>query len=87
MCSTPDLSAVPKPQLDVEVERILHILATKSPIGMKLGKEAFFSMQDMPFSDALDYLAGKLAEVAVTEDATEGITAFIQKREPVFKGK
>jgi len=78
---------VPPDGLDAEVERILSILIKKSPIGMKLGKEAFFAMQDMPFAEALDYLSGKLAEVAATEDAVEGITAFMQKREPDFKGK
>ena len=36
---------------------------------------------------ALDFLAEKIAEVAATQDAIEGITAFIEKREPVFTGK
>jgi enoyl-CoA hydratase/carnithine racemase len=63
------------------------MLASKSPIGMKIGKEAFYAMQDMCFEEALDFLSGKIAEVASTEDAIEGITAFIEKRDPVFKGK
>ncbi len=78
---------VPGEKLDEETRNILGTLIKKSPVGMKLGKEAFHTMQDMPFSEALDYLAGKLMEVAGTEDAVEGITAFIQKREPDFKGK
>jgi len=79
--------AVPADHLDDEVSRVLQSLAKKSPIGMKIGKEAFYAMADMPFEAALDFLSGKIAEVASTADAREGITAFIEKRKPVFKGK
>jgi len=79
--------AVPADHLNDEVSRVLQSLAKKSPIGMKIGKEAFYAMADMPFEAALDFLSGKIAEVASTADAREGITAFIEKRKPVFKGK
>ena len=79
--------AVPPRQLDQEVAHILTQLAGKSPIGMKLGKEAFYAMADMPFEEAVDYLAGRIAEIASTEDAKEGIMAFLEKRKPNFKGK
>ncbi len=74
-------------ELEEEVAQILITLAAKSPIGMKIGKEAFYAMADMPFEEAVDFLSGKIAEVAATEDAREGITAFIEKRKPIFKGK
>jgi enoyl-CoA hydratase/carnithine racemase len=74
-------------ELDAEIARILESLAAKSPIGMKIGKEAFYAMADMPFEDAVDFLSGKIAEVAATDDAREGITAFIEKRKPEFKGR
>ncbi len=79
--------AVPPQKLDAEVEKTLNSLASKSPVGIKIGKEAFYAMADMPFEEAVDFLSVKIAEVAATEDAREGITAFLEKRKPAFKGK
>jgi enoyl-CoA hydratase/carnithine racemase len=78
---------VPAGELDGAIDAVLKSLAAKSPIGMKIGKEAFHAAEGMNLEEALDYLSGKIAEVASTEDALEGITAFIEKRQPVFKGK
>ena len=78
---------VPGTELDSEVRAVMKKLASKSPIGMKIGKEAFHAMADMPLEEALDYLSGRLADVASTEDAREGIRAFLEKREPEFRGK
>lgn len=78
---------VPADRLDSEVETVLNTLCEKSPIGIKLGKEAFYEVADMSLEDALDGLCAGLGKVAATEDAREGITAFIEKRKPVFTGK
>ena len=79
--------AVPSDKLNEEVSDVLKTLSTKSPIGMKIGKEAYYAVADMPFEEAIDYLSRKLVEVASTQDAAEGLKAFIEKRDPVFKGK
>ena len=78
---------VPADKLDVEVDNVLQMLSEKSPIGIKIGKEAFYKMADMPFEEAVDYLSGQLKAVVSTKDAKEGITAFIEKRKPNFTGK
>ena len=74
-------------ELDNTVEEKLQTLAGKSPIGIRLGKEAFNNIRNMQIDEALDYLARKLGEVTSTEDAKEGIEAFLEKRTPEFKGK
>ena len=74
-------------QLEETVAGVLKTLAEKSPIGLKLGKEAFYRTADMPLEEALDVLSQELKKVISTEDAREGMTAFIEKRKPVFTGK
>ena len=52
-----------------------------------MGKRAFYEMADLPFEEALDHLSEALGRVAATEDATEGIAAFLEKRKPLFHGR
>ncbi|MBW1784446.1 MAG: enoyl-CoA hydratase/isomerase family protein, partial [Deltaproteobacteria bacterium] len=73
--------------LDTEVENILKILISKSPIGTRIGKEAFRTMSDMPFEEAVDYLCEALGKVISTQDAMEGMKAFMEKRAPRFQGR
>jgi enoyl-CoA hydratase/carnithine racemase len=62
-------------------------LAAKSPVIMKLGKDAIFRQQDMAFADALEFLRAQLTLALSTEDIEEGIRAFFEKRQPVWRGR
>jgi len=77
---------VPADQLDATVNEIASKLASKSPAAMRLGRDSFYRQQDMDFRSALEYLQSQLTLVTLTEDSKEGVSAFLQKREPDFKG-
>ena len=62
-------------------------LAKKSPLIMRLGKDAMFRQQDMAFADALEFLHAQLTIALSTEDIVEGVTAFFEKRDPVWTGR
>jgi enoyl-CoA hydratase/carnithine racemase len=78
---------VPPETFDAEVGALLENLAAKSPSAVRIGKEAFYAMGDMDFEASLDHLCEGLQKVLATEDAFEGISAFLEKRKPQFKGR
>ncbi len=78
---------VPHDQLDSTVKEIAGLLARKSPIALRLGRDSFYRQEDMDFRSALHYLHGQFLLVSQTEDSREGIKAFFEKREPDFKGR
>ncbi len=79
--------AVPRERLDAEVQALCDKICQKSPLVMQLGLDAFHKMQDMDLEPALRLLEGELLRVLGTEDASEGLLAFMQKRPAVWKGR
>ena len=78
---------VPASEFEAAVAEWAAKLASKSPVVMKLGKDAMARQMDMPLYEALDYLRSQLTIELGTEDAVEGVTAFFEKREPKWKGR
>ena len=79
--------AVHRSELDATVDALANDLASLSPIVLQLGRQAFYTMEDLPLDQALQYLCGQLTVNTLTEDASEGLMAFVQKRKPEWSGK
>ncbi len=78
---------VPVAELDATVDELAASLASKSPLIMRWGREAFYRVLEMDADAALSYLQGMLTITSQTEDAAEGVAAFAEKRTPIWKGK
>jgi enoyl-CoA hydratase len=74
-------------EFDAAVREWAEKLAAKSPVMMRLGKDALFRQQDMALDDALEFLHAQLTLAFSTEDLQEGVKAFFEKRDPVWTGK
>jgi enoyl-CoA hydratase/carnithine racemase len=78
---------VPPDDLEKATMVLADKLAQKSPLALQMGKQAFYGMSDMEFGKGLEYSNEMFAALCVTEDATEGINAFLEKRKPVWQEK
>ena len=78
---------VPAEEFDAAVDEWATKLAAKSPVMMRLGKDAMYRQLDMPFEDAVDFLRAQLSLAFTTDDIQEGVRAFFEKREPNWSGR
>ena len=70
-----------------EALRIAKIIASKSAVTVKIGKEAFYRQLEMPLAEAYKYASEVMVENMLVRDAAEGIGAFIEKREPTWEDR
>ncbi len=70
-----------------EAMAMAAIIASKSPLTVKTGKQAFYRQREMTLEHAYTYTSQIMVENMLTRDAQEGIGAFVEKREPVWEGQ
>ncbi|CUU59713.1 Enoyl-CoA hydratase/carnithine racemase [Parafrankia irregularis] len=80
-------AVVPSAQFDAEVDRWAGLVASRSPLLMRMGKDALDATRDQPLDAALVHLQGQLALAFTTQDIKEGVAAFREKREPRWSGR
>ncbi len=78
---------VPPEYLNQIVRKYAETIVSKSPLTLKIGKEAFYAQAEMGLSDAYDYAVKVMVENMMARDAEEGITAFVEKRKPEWTGE
>ncbi len=76
-----------KSKLDKEVLKIAKIIASKSNLTIKIGKQAFYKQLEMPLRKAYAYTSKMMTLNMMAIDAHEGISAFLEKRKPKWKNK
>lgn len=78
---------VPADQLDATIAEFTAAIVASSPLVLQLGKQAFYHEQPMPEAAAYQHAVQVMTTNAATHDAQEGITAFLQKRPPQWRGE
>ncbi|NWF94014.1 MAG: enoyl-CoA hydratase/isomerase family protein [Syntrophaceae bacterium] len=78
---------VPAERLEEETFAFAQKLTSKSPVAIQMGKNFYYQMIDMPYRQRFVLNAEIMTRLCTTEDASEGINAFIEKRKPIWKGK
>jgi len=76
---------VPEAELAEATMKLASKLAAKSPLALRIGKEGIYALQDVPYHQAIDYMDELFAALANTEDAEEGVRAFLEKRPPQWR--
>jgi enoyl-CoA hydratase/carnithine racemase len=78
---------IPEDILEKETHNWAAVLAQKSPIALQIAKKAFYAAADLDYYKAFEHMNETFARLCSTEDAREGINAFLNKRSPVWKQK
>ena len=78
---------VPRAELDGATFALAQTLCGKSQATLALGRRAFYTAEDLPLAQALEYLAAQLSLNVTLEDAAEGVTAFLEKRKPQWRDR
>jgi len=78
---------VPAESLMDEARKVAKEIASKPPISIRAAKEAILKAQDTPLEVGLEFERKSFYTLFATEDAKEGMKAFLEKRKPTFKGK
>lgn len=78
---------VPKDELETHALQWAEELAKKSPIAVQIAKTAFYHSEDMHYADQFAHMNEAFARLCTTDDAKEGVTAFFERRNPVWQEK
>lgn len=78
-------AVVPEQSLRDEALALAKKLAAKSPLALQIGKEGINRLQDLEYHEGIDAMDDLFATLASSEDAVEGVTAFLGKRAPAWK--
>jgi enoyl-CoA hydratase/carnithine racemase len=76
---------VPDEDLEAEALAWAENLAKKSPIAVQIAKQAFYASEDMDYFRQFDLMNEAFARLCTTKDAKEGVSAFFEKRNPVWE--
>ena len=77
----------PFSKLDDEVLKLAKKITSKSNLVVKIGKKAFYKQLEMPLNKAYKYTSNIMTKNMMALDAKEGISAFLEKRNPYWKNK
>ena len=76
-----------KSRINSEILKIAKKIASKSNLTIKIGKQAFYKQLEMPLKKAYSYTSKVMTANMMAIDAKEGISAFLEKRKPIWKNK
>lgn len=78
---------VPVEELATRTRALAKQIASKAPLALGIGKKAFYKQAELGLADAYAYTQEVMVKNLTTQDAQEGINAFIEKRHPEWRGE